>query len=30
MKGRVSRKIMDQVEVSLLGHVSGDPPTVIR
>lgn len=25
MKGLVSRKIMDQVEVSLLGHVSGDP-----
>ncbi len=25
MKGRASRKIMDQVEVSLLGHVSGDP-----
>jgi hypothetical protein len=25
MTGRASRKIMDQVEVSLLGHVSGDP-----
>ena len=25
LKGRVSRKIMDQVEISLLGHVSGDP-----
>jgi hypothetical protein len=25
MKGRVTRKIMDQVETKLLGHVSGDP-----
>ena len=26
-EGRISRKIMDQVEESVLGHVSGDPAT---
>ena len=28
MLGRVSRKLMDQVEINLLGHVSGDPDFV--